>query len=73
MQLGDKVEQALAWVGVTEDRVRGFLGTGCGGCKERKEALNALGAWASKSLRSGKVEAKKWLDQVLGEVEDDQG
>lgn len=43
--LGDAVKAALTAVGVTEERVAAWVGGPCG-CKERREKLNALDAWA---------------------------
>lgn len=64
MRLGDKVEQALSAVGVTQERVTKFLGHECG-CGERKEKLNQLGAWASRVLRGKTEDANGHLDDIL--------
>ena len=47
--LGDHVEAALTKLGITSDRVEKWIGRKCG-CRERKEKLNRLGAWAKKVL-----------------------
>lgn len=47
--LGDVIESALSKVGVTPERVERFLGRPCG-CKERKQKLNQLSAWAMRTL-----------------------
>jgi hypothetical protein len=62
--LGDRVATALAAVGITEQRVQAWVGKPCG-CKERKEKLNQLGAWAARVI-AGKVEkAKEYLDRII--------
>lgn len=50
--LGDRIKQALSSVGITEERVSGWLGAPCN-CDERVQKLNRLGDWAS-SILSGK-------------------
>ena len=62
---GDIVETALSSVGITEDRVSEWLGQPCG-CKERKEKLNRLDAWARR-VASGKLaDAKNYLEKIIG-------
>jgi hypothetical protein len=62
-RLGDVISQALALIGITEKKVSDWLGKPCG-CAERREKLNALGAWANRIL-SGKVEkALEYFDQM---------
>lgn len=63
--LGDLMEKALTTVGLTKDRVESWLGEPCG-CKERKEKLNQISAWAKRILR-GKVDhAREFLNGILG-------
>lgn len=63
--LGDKVEDALRLVGITQERVEKWLGEDCG-CEERKERLNQLGRWASRVL-SGKLDrAAMYLERFIG-------
>lgn len=67
MQLGDRVHVALELVGVTEDRVARWLGGSCGGCRERKEKLNALGAWAARVARGAVADARELLRRLMDE------
>lgn len=64
MMLGDAVHEALELIGVTDERVQRWLGETCGGCKERRERLNALGAWASRVLRGKVRDAKELLRRL---------
>ena len=52
MRFGDWIEKALSMSGLSEERVRRWLGH-CG-CKRRKERLNQLGMWA-KRLVTGRT------------------
>jgi hypothetical protein len=62
--LGDKIETALSLVGITSERIERYLGAPCG-CQERKEKLNALGAWATR-VTSGKLsKAKEYLERII--------
>lgn len=63
MPLGDVIERALAAVGVTEDALADWLGGPCG-CRERKEKLNALGAWAARVLSGRSDGARDYLDRL---------
>ncbi len=66
--LGDVIQQALAQVGVTEERMSRLLGRPCG-CRQRQERLNALHAWARRVL-AGRVEyARDYLWRIVGEDE----
>ena len=61
--LGNQIETALTLVGVTQARVRFWLGECC--CEERKEKLNQLSAW-SKRVILGKTErAKEFLESII--------
>lgn len=51
--LGDRVESALAFIGITKDRVEAWIGEPCN-CDERREKLNALGEWAASAADRGK-------------------
>ena len=53
--LGDLVKSALSAVGITEERVSGWLGAPCN-CSERVEKLNQLGEWAKSVLKGQKME-----------------
>lgn len=65
MPLGDVVGQALAAVGIDEERVERWLGKPCN-CKDRRERLNALHGWA-KRITMGRIEsAANYLDKILG-------
>lgn len=62
--LGDRVQQALASVGVTDELVRRWLGECC--CQERKERLNQLDLWARRIV-AGKMErAVEYLKGITG-------
>jgi hypothetical protein len=63
--LGDKLEQALTFVGVTSDRVESWLGRPCN-CNVRKEKLNKLGAWIHQALfgKLDKDEAARQLTEL---------
>ena len=58
--LGDTVSQALSAVGITEERVQAWIGKECG-CPERREKLNKLGEWASKTVSGALTNAKQHL------------
>lgn len=64
--LGDHIEEALTSVGITSDRVSKFLGRPCG-CKERKEKLNRLHAWAIRVMGGHVEEGKKDIEEMLNE------
>lgn len=64
--VGDLVEQALAKIGVTSEKVERWLGRPCN-CRRRKEKLNKLGWWAKRVVQ-GRVEcALEFLNQLLEE------
>ena len=63
--LGDRIGRALATVGVTDGRVERWLGGPCG-CPERRQRLNALGAWAERVLRGRVERAGEYLRQLTG-------
>ena len=64
-KLGDAIEKALATIGVTEERVQKVL-PNCG-CKRRKELLNRLSLWAARVVTGKTEDAKKYLDEIIGE------
>jgi hypothetical protein len=64
---GDVVEQALGKVGITSDRIESWLGFRCK-CKERRDKLNRLDAWARQLLFGKKPATKEHLEQM---IEDD--
>jgi len=64
--LGDRVGQALALVGITEERVSKWLRRPCR-CKERKERLNQLGRWARRVLSGRREKAEEYLNAIIGE------
>jgi len=67
--LGDNVAKALKLVGITEKRVTKMLGRPCG-CKERREKLNRLGAWARRIVTGKTENAKQHLDTILEDDSD---
>lgn len=64
MKLGDLVESVLSNLGVNKAEVEAWIGKKCG-CDERKERLNALGAWARHVTRSGTTKAKEYLHGLI--------
>lgn len=62
MGLGDAIENALAHVGITEERVSNWLGKPCG-CKARRDKLNQLGTWA-RGLIAGEAEKSAAAEQL---------
>ncbi len=62
--LGDRVEQALSLVGITEEKVSKWLGRPCG-CSERKRKLNQVGAWASRVLLGKTDQAEEYLNEIV--------
>ena len=65
--LGDMVSNALAIVGITEERVTKMIGRPCG-CGRRKRKLNQLHLWAKRVL-SGKTEnAEEYLREMMDET-----
>lgn len=62
--LGDTLKLALAAVGVTEERVEGWLGAPCK-CKERQEKLNQLDLWARRVVGGKLRRAKEYLEQIV--------
>lgn len=63
--LGDVISEALAVIGVTDDRVSRFVGAPCG-CRERREKLNALSVWARRVLAGRTERAREYLEQITG-------
>ena len=63
MGLGDHISKALSQVGITEERVKEWLGD-CH-CLERREKLNWLGFWAVGTLRGTIRKSKEWLEENL--------
>lgn len=61
---GDKVEQALRAVGITDDRVTQWLNSPCN-CKERKDKLNQLDLWATRVLKGFKEKATYFLQCLM--------
>ena len=69
MELGDLLERALESVGITKDRVEGWLGRPCG-CAERKEKLNRLSLWARRVLAGKTERAEEYLRGITSGDED---
>lgn len=62
--LGDRIGAALALLGVEEERIQRWVGKRCR-CKERRERLNQLGAWAKRVI-GGKIDkARNYLEEIL--------
>lgn len=64
--LGDKVEKALAVIGITSEKVSQWLGRPCG-CRQRKERLNQLDLWARRILSGKKKDGRKELETIIEE------
>jgi len=66
MKLGTLLETALSQVGLTEEKVSGWLGKPCH-CKERKEKLDRLSLWAAQTVRRRMPPglARDYLEQIL--------
>lgn len=62
--LGDRIEQALQLVGITEERVSAWLNRPCG-CKERKLRLNQLGSWAVRIIHGNLNKAEEYLNNII--------
>jgi hypothetical protein len=65
--LGDRVEQALTILGVTQERVTGWLGKPCR-CGEYIERLNQLDRWARRVVGGKLDKAKHYLQQILDQT-----
>lgn len=61
--IGTAVHDALAAVGVTEERVERWLGRCC--CAERRRKLDQLGNWAARVLRGRVQSAGDYLRSLL--------
>ena len=61
-ELGNEIEKALAAIGVTSERVAKWLDCHC---SERRDRLNALGAWTQRVV-AGKIErAREFLERII--------
>lgn len=69
MGLGDIVEKALTYIGVTKDRVEAWVGAPCN-CAERQAKLNALGWWAKRTLVAAIANPFGWRDKAKKYLED---
>lgn len=65
MQLGDRVERALSAAGITQDRVKHWVGD-CN-CEDRKQRLNRLGEWATRILAGKTENAEHYLKGIMDE------
>lgn len=72
-EFGDMVADALSAVGITKERVSGWLGRPCG-CAERQEKLNALHSWARRTLKEitsgedNKQQFEKMVEEEKGHI-----
>ena len=69
--LGDHVHDALAAVGITEERVSRWLGRPCG-CGQKQKWLNRMHRWAEnwvKGLFGSKKEAAAALESEMGDCD----
>ena len=63
--LGDVVQRALETVGITQQRVKDWLGDCC--CAERKEKLNQLDVTCRRILKGKLLYGKGLLENLLEE------
>lgn len=68
MLIGDKVESALAALGVDKARVEAFLGRPCR-CHERRESLNQLHRWAARVVQGKTERAREFLEKILSQAD----
>jgi hypothetical protein len=61
--LGDRLASGLEAIGITEERVRKWVGD-CG-CKERKERLNRLGRWISSLVSGDRQTVQREAEQAI--------
>lgn len=61
--LGDTVQKALESVGITQQKVKTWLGDCC--CEERKEKLNQLDMACRRFLRGRIEKGRVYLEQLL--------
>jgi hypothetical protein len=64
MELGDVIEAALTKVGITTERIERWLKVKCG-CRERRDKLNALSAWARRIIHDKTDKASEYLEGIL--------
>ena len=63
--MGDRAEALIEAWGVGP-AVREWLKEPCGGCRERRDRLNALHAWARRLEREPAAKARAWLAAIMG-------
>ncbi len=63
---GDHVKSALDLMGITQDRVKRYLGTSCYSCVERQRRLNRVGQWCRQALLGEAPQVKRMFEEVLG-------
>ena len=61
--LGDKIQEALAYVGVTPDLANKWLGDCC--CEERKAKLNSLDLWARRVIHDSIESSVRYLKELI--------
>lgn len=62
MILGDVIHEALDRAGLTSDRVKYWLGDCC--CEERRQKLNQLHRWATRSFKETLELARTYFDSL---------
>lgn len=65
-QLGDRIESALALLGITSNRVTSWYGKPCK-CKERIQRLNQLESWAIRVLKGTAEKAEEYLENIINQ------
>lgn len=65
--LGNLIESSLKQLGITSERVEAWTGRPCN-CKERREKINQLEAWARRVARGKIDQARNQLDQILSQA-----
>jgi len=66
--LGDTIKSALGVVGITEERVTGWLGHPCG-CAGRRKKLNQLDEWARGAASGAIKDAAGFLVRLITPAE----
>ena len=69
MLLGDVVSSALSLVGVTPEIVEKWAGGPCG-CRERRQKMNQIDAWARRVVSGKAKDAKRLLNRIIGADDD---
>lgn len=64
MLLGDRIEQALKTVGISQERVQRWFGGLCS-CDERREKINRFHSMVNRVLDGHIERAKEYFEEIL--------